>query len=122
MDKDVYDPVKVVKDNPDELNLSFKFALKSEKVVAVFATDANGRSAANVLSNIYLEKKHTQDTTADEASGEWLSYKIGPAYTGYTGKNSILRSSLISSQGRTNLCLFRFLRRNQHHGSLPELW
>lgn len=95
MDKDVYDPEKAGKDNPDELDLSFKFALKSEKTVTVSATDANGRPAANVLFNIYLEKPYTQESTADEAGGEGLSHEIEPAYAGYTGKDGILRSSLV---------------------------
>lgn len=87
MDKDVYDSSKQKNDDStQELDLSFKFSMKSEKTISISATDASGNSAESVQFNICLQNPLTE---------EGFSHDIEPAYTGYTGKDGVLRTSIV---------------------------
>ena len=81
MEKDVYDPGRQKEDNKPELDLSFKFAMKSLKTVSISATDAFGNSGKNVLFSIYQENPLTD---------EGISHDAEPLYTGYTNEQGIL--------------------------------
>lgn len=87
MDKDIYDPSKQKDDNStQELDLSFKFSMKTEKAITISATDALGNPGEAVQFNIYLQAPLTD---------EGISHDIAPAYTGYTGKDGLLRTSIV---------------------------
>lgn len=96
MDKDVYDPGKEKNEN-DELDLTFNFALKSEKAVTLTATDAFGSPQAGVQFNIYLENPCTE---------EGISHDAVPAYTGYTGKDGALSASISLPHGIKQLYVY----------------
>lgn len=96
MDKDVYDPGRE-KNEKDELDLTFNFALKSEKAITLTATDAFGAPQAGVQFNIYLENPCTE---------EGISHDAVPVYTGYTGKDGALSTSISLPHGIKQLYVY----------------
>ena len=94
MEKDVYDPSR---HKTEELDLSFKFALKSEKTLSITATNALGNPESHVQFNVYLE---------NPCAEEGISHDAVPAYIGYTGKGGNLSVSIALPAGAKQIYIY----------------
>ena len=84
MDKDVYNPNRS-DDGKSELDLSFKFAMKTSKSVSISAIDAFGNPGKDVQFNIYQENPFAE---------EGISHEAEPLYVGYTDRNGYLNANI----------------------------
>ena len=73
-EKDLYEPSGKNPDDTEELDLSFKFSLRTDKQIGVMATSADEKVAEGILIGIYPQQPYEEDGTI----------VIKPLYVGYT--------------------------------------
>jgi hypothetical protein len=62
-EKDLYEPSGKNPDDTEELDLSFKFSLRTDKQIGVMATSANEKVAEGILIGIYPQQPYEEDGT-----------------------------------------------------------
>lgn len=82
-DRDLYTPDN--SDPAENLDLTFKFEMKSEKDISIQAVTAEGDAAAGALFGVYFQPPYT---------GDGFRGTVDPAYIGYTDDNGHLNARI----------------------------
>lgn len=83
-EKDLYEPSGEDPGETEELDLSFKFALRSDKQIHISVTRADGKAAEGIGVGVYLQQPYEEDGII---SGK-------PLYMGYTDGNGQIDATI----------------------------
>lgn len=83
-EKDLYEPSGGDPGETEELDLSFKFALRSDKQIHISVTRADGKAAEGIGVGVYLQQPYEEDGII---SGK-------PLYMGYTDGNGQIDATI----------------------------
>ena len=83
-EKDLYEPSGEDPGETEELDLSFKFALRADKQIHISVTRADGKAAEGIGVGVYLQQPYEEDGII---SGK-------PLYMGYTDGNGQIDATI----------------------------